>query len=298
MLEKLRSICPDIQENVPLSTLTTFRVGGPAELLAMPETAEQAAALIDFAHREGLPLCFLGKGSDILAADEGVRGIVLHTAKMATLTANDNGLAAGCGAGLPAIAQAAARQGLSGLEWAAGIPGSVGGGVWMNAGAYGGQMSDVVTSVKIYDGKAMRDITEHGFGYRHSVYMENPNWLILEAGFTLTPDGPEKIQARMDEYANARREKQPIDMPSAGSFFKRPPGHFAGALVEQCGLKGYAVGGAMVSEKHAGFVVNTGGAACRDIVALAKHVYETVRRETGAELRPEVRLLGDITWNF
>ena len=155
-----------------------------------------------------------------------------------------------------------------------------------------------MTVFLFYDGAAAREITEHDFGYRHSIYGAHPEWLVLGASFRLEPGQTGAISARMEEYAAARKAKQPLELPSAGSFFKRPPGHFAGALIERCGLKGYAIGGAMVSPKHAGFIVNTGGAACRDILALAGHIHSTVLRETGAALYPEVRLLGDISWSF
>lgn len=299
MYKELLSICPHVRENVPLSELTTFKVGGPAEFVAKPETPEQAAGLQKRAEEMGLPVYFLGRGSDILASDDGVRGLIIHTAGLTGLSVHENGkIEAGSGISLPELARAACGGGFSGLEWAAGIPGSVGGGVLLNAGAYGGQMADVCQLVRVWDGGAVREITDHRFGYRRSIYGENPEWLILNAAFQLKPDDKEAIAARMESYREARREKQPLELPSAGSFFKRPEGHFAGALIEQCGLKGLTEGGAQVSPKHAGFIVNTGGAACRDILRLAEIVHKTVLRETGVRLEPEVRLLGDVRWNF
>jgi len=279
--------------------LTTFNIGGPAEFVVSPENAEQAMNIILWAREHHVPIAYVGKGSDTLCSDGGVKGIVLHTAKMTKVTISTNGIiTAECGVGLPALAQAAARQGYSGLEWAAGIPGSVGGSVLMNAGAYGGEMSGVVDWVRVFDGQNIIEIDDHDFDYRHSIYMENPEWLILEASFTLWADSQDDIQARMKQLAKERQKKQPVDIPSAGSFFKRPPKRFAGALIDGCGLKGYSIGGAQVSRKHAGFIVNACSAECRDVMQLAEYVRQTVQRQTGVELTPEVHLLGDIQWNF
>ncbi|MDR0292991.1 MAG: UDP-N-acetylmuramate dehydrogenase [Oscillospiraceae bacterium] len=280
------------RENVPLSGLTTFRIGGPCDCLYIPDNVERMTELL-----RGLDsAAVLGNGSNLLAADEGVRFPLVHTAGLDDVAFDGETVRAGGGTGLPELSRAAARRGLSGLEWASGIPGSLGGAVVMNAGAYGGEMSRVVTEALVFDGNGAVTVTEFDFGYRHSVFQTNPAYVVLEVTLRLFRDEPSGIAARMEETRRARNEKQPVHLPSAGSFFKRPPGHFAGTLIERCGLKGVSVGGAKVSEKHAGFIVNTGGASCGDVVRLAALVRETVYRETGVELEPEVRLLGDIHW--
>jgi UDP-N-acetylmuramate dehydrogenase len=240
----------------------------------------------------------LGGGSNILAAGEGVREPVIHTAGLRHIAFDGCVVRAGCGAGLPELSRAAARKGLSGLEWASGIPGSLGGAAVMNAGAYGGEMSQAVTEVLAFDGREAVWITEFDFSYRHSVFIDTPSLTVLEVTLRLSQDDPAEITARMEAHMRARNEKQPVNLPSAGSFFKRPKGGYAAALIEECGLKGASVGGARVSEKHSGFIVNTGGATCDDVLRLASLVRETVFIRFGTELEPEVRLLGDIGWNF
>jgi UDP-N-acetylmuramate dehydrogenase len=240
----------------------------------------------------------LGGGSNILAADEGVRSPVIHTAELRSVAFEGNTVRAGCGTGLPELSRAAMRAGLSGLEWASGIPGSLGGAVVMNAGAYGGEMSQAVTEVLVFNGHNTVVMTGFDYSYRHSVFLDTPSLTVLEAVLRLTPDDPAEIAARMEVHMKARNDKQPVNFPSAGSFFKRPKGGYAAAMIEECGLKGAAVGGARVSEKHSGFIVNTGGAACDDVLRLASLVRETVFMRFGTELEPEVRLLGDISWSF
>ncbi|MDR0325448.1 MAG: UDP-N-acetylmuramate dehydrogenase [Oscillospiraceae bacterium] len=286
---------PGKRENVPLSGLTTFRIGGPCGCLYVPADIERAIELL-----RGLDgaAVVLGGGSNILAADAGVRTPLLHTAMVNHIVFDGETVRAGCGAGLPELSRAAAKRGLSGLEWASGIPGSLGGAVVMNAGAYGGEMSGVVTEALVFDGRDAVVIDKFDFSYRHSIFHDNPAYVILEATLRLTRDDPAEIAARIEGFRKARNEKQPVNLPSAGSFFKHPPGHYAAALIDQCGLKGVSAGGARVSEKHAGFIVNTGGATCDDVLRLAALVHETVRKQTGAELEPEVRLLGDIHWAF
>lgn len=293
MTEKL---CPDMQKNVLMSTITTFRIGGPCDILCVPANTEQAVETL----RSAAPFggIILGRGSNVLAADEGLRQPVILTSGLNRLDFDGEAVTAGCGVSLPELSRAAAKRGLSGLEWASGIPGSLGGAVVMNAGAYGGEMAQIVTSALVFDGQNAVRVTEFDFSYRHSVFLSKPEHIVLEATLKLLPGDPAEISSRMDEFRKARNEKQPVELPSAGSFFKRPPGHFAGTLIDQCGLKGRSVGGARVSEKHAGFIVNTGGATCEDVIRLAALVRETVFRETGAELEPEVRLLGDVRWRF
>jgi UDP-N-acetylmuramate dehydrogenase len=277
-----------------LSGLTTFRIGGPCENYCVPANTARMVELLQTLENPVI----LGGGSNILAADKGVREPVVHTAGLRHFAFEGETVRAGCGVSLPELSRAAAREGLSGLEWASGIPGSLGGAVAMNAGAYGGEMSQAVTEVLAFDGNAAVAMTEFGFSYRHSIFLDTPALTVLEATLRLVRDGPAEICARMEAHMQARNSRQPANMPSAGSFFKRPKGGYAAALIEECGLKGTAVGGAMVSDKHSGFIVNTGGASCEDVLRLAALVRETVFTGTGIELEPEVRLLGDIAWNF
>ncbi len=282
------------RERVPLRELTTFRIGGPCDSLYVPGNTEQAVTLLRTLQK---PI-ILGRGSNVLAADAGLRSPVVLTSGLNGIHIEGETVRAGCGVSLPELSQAAAKASLSGLEWAGGIPGSLGGAVVMNAGAYGGVMDGVVTEALCFDGEKTFTVTEFDFGYRHSVFHEMPDMAVLEVTLKLTSGDGSEIRAKTEELKKARSQKQPVNQPSAGSFFKRPPGRFAGALIEQCGLKGVSVGGAQVSEKHAGFIVNTGGATCDDVMRLADLVRGRVYKETGAELVPEVRLLGDIQWSF
>ena len=263
LYEQLNKHLPglDLRRGEPMARHTTFRVGGPAALMALPRGEEELRAVLALAAQEGVRPFFLGKGSNLLVADEGVDAFLIKLAGGLTRLEcrGETGLYVASGVTLAQAAAFAAEQGLTGLEFAHGIPGTLGGGVFMNAGAYDGELAQVIAWVDCLD---------------------------------LAPGDPQAIRAKMADLAQRRRAKQPLEYPSAGSTFKRPAGHFAGGLIEQCGLKGTAVGGAQVSEKHAGFVINTGGATCRDILTLIRLVRDTVRRETGVELEPEVRLLG------
>jgi UDP-N-acetylmuramate dehydrogenase len=270
------------------SELTTFRIGGPCENLYEPDGLERAIALLE---KTEDPI-IIGGGSNILAADEGVSDPVVRTTRLDHIRFSGRTVRAGCGAGLPELSRAAAKRGLSGLEWASGIPGTVGGALVMNAGAYGGEMSQTVTEALVFNGAGTVTVRDFGFAYRHSVFHLNRRWTALEVTFELIEDDPVSIAARMDELRKRRGDKQPLTLPSAGSFFKRPPGGYASELIERCGLKGLSVGGARVSEKHSGFIVNTGGATCDDVLRLSSRIRETVLSRTGVELEPEVRLLG------
>jgi UDP-N-acetylmuramate dehydrogenase len=238
----------------------------------------------------------LGGGSNILAADEGVRHPVIRTAKLCEIIIDGTTVRAGCGTGLPELSRAAAKHGLSGLEWASGIPGSAGGAVVMNAGAYGGEMSDITVEAVVFDGRDVIIIKEFDHSYRSSIFHSNPDWTVLEVTLKLSEGDPAAIAGKIDELRRRRNEKQPANLPSAGSFFKRPAGGYAAELIERCGLKGASCGGAQVSPKHSGFIVNTGGALCDDVLRLAERVRETVFAQTGVELEPEVRLLGRDAW--
>ena len=274
---------------------TSFRIGGPAELFIAPASEAQAALAISLCRALGLPVYIVGNGSNLLVPDEGLRGaVVALTPSMGGITREGNRLTAQAGATLSQLCRFAQQQGLAGLEFAYGIPGSVGGAVYMNAGAYGGEIKDVAASVRVLEQSG--DFTtlpaqEAGFSYRASRFQAEGQ-LICAADFVLTPDAPEAIDQRMTDILARRVEKQPLEFPSAGSAFKRPANGYASALIEESGLKGFSVGGAQVSVKHAGFVINTGGAACRDVLALFKAVQDTVYQCTGVLLEPEIKYLG------
>ena len=294
--EAIRARCPglEIRQGVRLDGYTTLRVGGPADLFAEPRSEEELCALMQAAREADIPVLWLGNGSNLLVRDGGFRGLAVHIGKrFSEIRPTEAGLYAQAGALLSALSRAAQAAGLSGLEFAQGIPGTVGGGVYMNAGAYGGDLSQTITAVRVLAAGTIQEIpgAEMGFSYRHSRAMERGE-LVLGAAFALKPDDPAAIEGRMRDYAARRREKQPLEYPSAGSFFKRPEGHFAGALIEQAGLKGAAVGGAQVSEKHAGFLINCGGATAQDFLQLMALVQEKVEDAFRVRLEPEVRIIG------
>lgn len=295
--DKLRALlsvrCPELElrEKEPMSRHTTFRVGGPCALMALPKTAQQASAAVTAAHELDIAPFFLGNGSNLLVPDQGVERFLIKTTGLDWVNREGNFLAAGGGITLARLAQFAQREGLSGLEFAHGIPGSLGGGVTMNAGAYGGELKDVVRSVICLNEAGVEEtVSDCDFGYRRSAFSDGRR-MVLSARLELIPGDPQAIQERMRELSARRQAKQPLEYPSAGSMFKRPAGHFAAALIDQCGLKGYLVGGAQVSEKHAGFVVNRGGATCGDILTLVDRVKTVVLEKTGVELEMEVKLL-------
>jgi UDP-N-acetylmuramate dehydrogenase len=283
------------QADVCLAPYTTFHIGGPAALLVEPRDEEQLVSTLRAIRESGVYALVLGRGSNLLLPDEGIRGVVVRTCALDAITTEGHTLTARGGASLAQITRTAQKAGLSGLEFAYGIPGTLGGALFMNAGAYGGEMSQVVTSVRLYDADKDEIMVLSGeqmqFAYRHSVLQAHPEWSVLSATLTLVPDDAEHIDSRMQDYMTRRREKQPLNYPSAGSVFKRPAGAFAGALIEESGLKGYSVGGAMVSQKHAGFIVNTGGATARDVVVLIEHIKQTVYRDHGIELETEIHIL-------
>lgn len=284
-----------VASDEPMSRHTTFRIGGPARRMAFPGTEMELTALLDLVQREGYPCTVIGNGSNLLAPDEGLDRLVINTSRFDAVAVDGATVRAQAGASMARTANAAQRVGLTGLEFAHGIPGTLGGAVFMNAGAYGGEMCQVVRTVRAwFPGEGLVTLSNGAcrFGYRHSVFSERPG-VVLSVELELVPGDSGAIKARMEELAAKRRSSQPLELPSAGSTFKRPAGYYAGTLIDQCGLKGTRVGGAQVSEKHAGFLVNTGGATCADVLALIEKVRETVREKAGVELEPEVRILRD-----
>lgn len=295
------------KENEPLSAHCTFRIGGPADVFILPENEAQLCAAIKLAKEANVKYYLLGNGSNILFEDAGYHGVVIDTTALkmgigilenvchpgAASGEVYDAVAAGAGLKLSALCAAALKNGLTGLEFAYGIPGTVGGAVYMNAGAYGGEMKDVLDKVT-YLTQEGQIVTEEAakldLAYRHSIFEENGG-CILSAQFHLKRGDPEAIRARMNELMAKRVEKQPLDKPSAGSTFKRPAGAFAAALIDQCGLRGYRHGGAAVSDKHCGFVVNLGGATCSDVLALCDEVRAIVKEKTGYDLEKEIRVV-------
>ena len=281
--------------NEKLDRHTTFRVGGPAACLAVPESAEQTVGLIHELRRYAIPYYVIGNGSNLLISDEGFDGVIVKIGRsMSNVSIKDNIITAESGILLSALGAYAARRSLTGLEFAAGIPGTLGGGCVMNAGAYGGELKDVLTNVKAItpDGDiAVYEPAEMEMGYRTSRFLDK-DYVILQADIQLSRGNKSEIEARMDEFSGLRRDKQPLEFPNAGSTFKRPKGYFAGQLIEEAGLKGKGVGDACVSEKHAGFIVNKGSASARDIYDTILMVIAKVEAHSGIILEPEVRIIG------
>ncbi len=292
--EKLPGI--DVRQDEPMAEHCSFRIGGPAAAMALPRTAEELAGLCRLLRAAGVRPLIIGNGTNILPPDGRLDRFVLVTCPQAgAVTVEGTCVTAEAGATLAAAATAAAQAGLTGLEFAHGIPGSVGGGVVMNAGAYGGELKDVITRTEYLDEELTPRTVEgpaHDFSYRHSIF-SGREVVILRTEFSLTPGDQEAIFARMRELAAKRRASQPLELPSAGSTFKRPAGGYAAALIDQAGLRGCAVGGAQVSEKHAGFVVNAGGATAADVRRLMEHIQKTVLASSGVALEPEVLILGE-----
>ncbi|MDD2956563.1 MAG: UDP-N-acetylmuramate dehydrogenase [Oscillospiraceae bacterium] len=296
---KLKFLCQNIEcdykEEAPLKDYTTFKIGGPADYLIEPYDEGQISKVVEFCQKSGIHYQFLGNGSNVLAPDGGVRGAVIRLGPNFSYIRRlpDGDLLCGAGATLSQLAAFAQKNGLAGLEFAWGIPGSAGGALYMNAGAYGGKMKDVVVSADVVDEAGRLQTIPAGemeLGYRSSVFQHRA-WCVTRLRLRLAPGSPEEIRAKMEELMERRREKQPLEYPSAGSIFQRPQGNYAGALIEQCGLKGRAVGGAQVSEKHAGFIVNTGGATCRDVLELISQIQREVEEKTGYHLVCEVKQL-------
>lgn len=292
VLNKYESNNIPFELNVPMSEHTTFRIGGNADVFARPDSIEKFTKALSIAKEENVRFFVLGRGSNLLFSDEGFRGVIISTENLKNIAVKDNTIVCDCGVTLTLLSQKARDASLAGLSFAYGIPGFVGGAVYMNAGAYGGQISDVLIKSTYYDiesgetGVFVGD--EHKFGYRESVYKEDLNKIILSAEFELKSGDAVVIRSEMEDYMARRRSKQPLEFPSAGSVFKRPEGYFAGQLIEESGLKGKTIGGAMVSEKHAGFIVNAGGATAADVLNLVDLIKNEVRSRYSVELVCEI----------
>ncbi len=285
-----------IKCNEPMKLHTTFRAGGPADFFAVPETKEEVRGLVRLCEDAGMPYYIIGNGSNLLVSDRGYRGLIIQIYKeMGRITAANGQITAQSGALLSRVAAKALEEGLSGLEFASGIPGTLGGACMMNAGAYGGEMKDVLSSVLVLTPEG-EFLTLHSgeldMGYRTSV-ISKKGYIVLEACIQLEKGDKESIRSRMEELRKKRTSKQPLEYPSAGSTFKRPEGYFAGKLIEDAGLRGFRVGGAQVSEKHCGFVINRDGASAAEIAELMRQVSARVEEQFGVVLEPEVRRLGE-----
>lgn len=282
-------------QSVSMAEYTTMRVGGMASLLSAVTSAEQLIKAVRMAQEHNVRFAVIGNGSNVVFSDDGFSGLVIVTTGMKSFSIENTVIKADCGVSVTRLAAEAQRAGLSGLEFAYGIPGTVGGGVYMNAGAYGGSLSDVVVSSICFDTEKQTirkiDLEEHEFSYRHSIYTQNSNLVILAAMLELTHGDKNEIAEQMNAHLRSRKEKQPLELPSAGSVFKRPIGYYAGELIEKSGLKGYRIGGAEVSEKHAGFIVNRGGATADDVKRLVEHIKHTVYQNYGVELDCEIKFI-------
>ncbi len=283
-------------KNEPMSRHTSFHIGGNAEYFVLPDDEKSLISVIDFCKKSDIPINLIGKGSNLVVSDNGIKGAVICTLNMNCISLGENGeIYSDAGASLASLCTFARDNCLGGLEFAYGIPGSVGGAMFMNAGAYGGEMKDVAVSSLCLD-QNLNIIKISGedmlLTYRSSVFKKK-NLFILGAYFKLSQDSKENITAKMDDYMGRRKSKQPLEYPSAGSVFKRPEGYFAGALIEKNGFKGYSVGGAQVSEKHAGFIINKGEATCSDVKKLVEIIKEKVEKEDGVLLQPELIFMGN-----
>lgn len=298
---RLDNLCNRLDEykigyvtNEPMSRHTTFKIGGNADIFVKVKTEDELKTVLSLTKEFDLPYFILGKGSNLLVSDKGIAGIVISLDGLDSITVNGDTVTCGAGASLRAVCLATQKAGLSGLEFAYGIPGTVGGALYMNAGAYGGEMSQVVVSATAVDRHGnikFFNLEQMKLGYRTSAF-KNTDLIITSVTLKLKHGNADKIKAAMDDFFSRRRDKQPLEFPSAGSTFKRPEGYFAGALIEKNNLKGASVGGAQVSQKHAGFVINTGSATCEDVLSLIKKVKDTVKQADGVDLEPEVIFVG------
>lgn len=289
-LEQLQNI--SIRYDEPMALHTTFHIGGPADFYVEPQSADALRRVLRLTKKHNVKTQVIGRGSNILIADAGFRGVIVSTSSMKQITVLENTITAEAGATLTALAKIAGDHALTGLQFSNGIPGSVGGAVFMNAGAYDSEISEVLTDSTYYDREsgevASLSGDEHCFGYRNSIYRAHPERIILSATFALLPGDENAIRREMEELMRRRIEKQPLEYPSAGSTFKRYPGRYTAMMIDEAGLKGCTVGGAQVSEKHAGFIINRGGATAGDVLALIDKIQKEIYRLHKIEIEPEV----------
>lgn len=278
--------------NEPMKNHTSFKIGGPADILIMPGSIEDVKKVIDFA--QNIPLYIIGNGSNLLVNDDGIKGIVLKISNcLNNVEVDGQYIVAEAGATLALVSNIAKKNSLTGMEWACGIPGSIGGAVYMNAGAYGGEMKDIVvqtTYINENNEICVIDNKSHNFSYRKSIFTNTKN-VILQTKIKLQQGNQEEIGAKMQELLSQRREKQPLEYPSAGSTFKRPEGFYVGKIITELGLKGFSIGGAQVSEKHGGFIINTGNATAKDVKDLIEYIVNKVKKEYNIELEPELKMI-------
>jgi len=283
-----------IKKNEPMSKHTTFQIGGKADLYMEIKTIEEAQKVVSIARKYNIPITYIGNGSNILVKDEGIRGVVLKN-QIDLVRIEENRVIAGAGVTIAKLAYMAYQKGLTGLEFASGIPGTVGGAIKMNAGAHGSDMKSVLVEVTYLDeqGQCITKLAEDlQLSYRHSLFSKKEQYMILQATLQLKEGNKEQIQKTMEEYAHYRKDSQPIGIPSAGSSFKRGDGFITAKLIDECGLKGYRVGGAQISTKHAGFIVNTGGATCEDVLSVASHIKKVIYEKYQKEIELEFEIVG------
>lgn len=283
----------NVYTNESMANHTTFKIGGNADVFVTPTNEEDLINVVHFCMTEKISYLIMGNGSNMLVSDYGIEGVVISSEKLDNVYADGDIIYAQSGAKLSKIANVAAKNSLTGFEFAAGIPGTVGGGAFMNAGAYDGELKDVICSVTVLSDDGIREITccDCNFVYRGSIFQKKNN-IILKVKIKLSPGNPEDITKKMQDFSSRRRSKQPLEYPSAGSTFKRPEGYFAGKLIEEANLKGCCFGGAMVSEKHSGFVINTGGASAADVIRLIEYIKKVVHEKYGVILEEEIKITG------
>lgn len=285
----------DIKIDEKLSEYVNFKIGGPADILLIPNSKEQVIKSIKICKENNIPFYLIGNGSNILVRDGGFRGVVLSLKNVKNIYVDGEKIEAECGVMLKEVSDKAIENSLTGFEFACGIPGTIGGAVFMNAGAYDGEISKVIESAEVIDENCniiRLSREELDFGYRSSLVMKK-GYTVLSAVFKLEKGQVKTIKELIEDLTNKRESKQPLEYPSAGSTFKRPTGYFAGKLIQDAGLKGYSIGGAAVSEKHSGFVINKGNATAKDITDLIKHIQDEVKKQFGVDLHPEVRIIGE-----
>ncbi|MCR4431554.1 MAG: UDP-N-acetylmuramate dehydrogenase [Tepidanaerobacteraceae bacterium] len=295
---KLKNFIPQerIKINESMKNHTSFRIGGPADILVLPQDVQEIKEIVAFCRWEGVPFFVMGNGTNLLIKDKGIRGVVIKLSQnFNDIEVNKNLIKCKAGVSLSTIGRVALENNLRGLEFACGIPGSVGGAVVMNAGAYGGQMADVVKKVSVMDFEGnIYDMSKNEleYSYRYSV-LQKGDRILLDVEMKLSPGDYNDIKTRMEDFLARRKQKQPLNLPSAGSAFKRPPGNYAGYLIEKAGLKGFRIGGAMVSDMHAGFIVNIDNATCEDVLNLINHIQKEVKQKFNVELEPEIIIEGE-----